>query len=86
VEHERNYGNERYDNKCYRVFASKRVTDGRLLKCDGVRNPAKFGNTPDKCFIENNSLRGKSIKDYPLDVEWYINLAKKRLEDFGIGH
>lgn len=73
----------KYDNKAYRVFASRDHNDGRLLKCDGVRNPAKFGNTPDRCFIYNDDLRGVPIPD-KLDRQYYINLAKKRLEDFGL--
>ena len=73
----------KYDNKAYRVFASTDRTDGRLLKCDGVRNPAKFGNTPDHCFIENGDIRNMSIPS-KLDRQYYINLTKKRLEDFGL--
>ena len=73
----------KYDNKAYRVFASLDSNDGRLLKCDGVRNPAKFGNTPDHCFIENGDIRGMEIPK-KLDRQYYIDLAKKRLEDFGI--
>lgn len=73
----------KYDNKAYRVFASLDSNDGRLLKCDGVRNPAKFGNTPDHCFIENGDIRGMEIPK-KLDRQYYIALAKKRLEDFGI--
>ena len=73
----------KYDNKAYRVFASKDRNDGRLLKCDGVRNPAKFGNTPDHCFIENGDIRNMKIPD-KLDRQYYIELAKKRLGDFGL--
>ena len=73
----------KYDNKAYRVFASTDITDGRLLKCDGVRNPAKFGNTPDHCFIENGDIRNMKIPD-KLDRDYYIKLTKKRLEDFGL--
>jgi DNA polymerase len=73
----------KYDNKAYRVFASNDVNDGKLLKCDGVRNPAKFGNTPDHCFIENGDLKDMSIPS-KLDRQYYIDLAKKRLEDFGL--
>lgn len=73
----------RYDNKAYRVFASTDPNDGKLLKCDGVRNPAKFGNTPDNCFIFNDDLNGVSIPR-KLDKQYYVELAKKRLEDFGI--
>lgn len=83
VEHENGHGNTKYDNKAYRIFASRDNRDGRLLKCDGVRNPAKFGNTPDHCFIYNDDLTGVSIPA-KLDKEYYVALAKKRLEDFGV--
>lgn len=83
VEHENGYGTTKYDNKAYRVFASNDYHDGRLLKCDGVRNPAKFGNTPDRCFICNDNILGMRIPD-KLDREYYVALAKKRLEDFGV--
>ena len=73
----------KYDNKAYRVFASIDENDGRLLKCDGVRNPAKFGNTPDHCFIWNEDVNGVEIPK-KLDKQYYIDLAKKRLEDFGV--
>ena len=85
VEHESKSTKVRYDNKCYRVFASNDSSDGRILKCDGVRNPAKFGNTPDRCFIVNDDIGEATTDRFPqLDYGWYINLAKKRLEDFGI--
>mgnify|MGYP003289538140 CR=1 FL=1 len=83
VEHEHGQGTTKYDNKAYRVFASRNNTDGRLLKCDGVRNPAKFGNTPDNCFIFNGDLTGVPIPT-KLDREYYVQLAKKRLADFGV--
>lgn len=83
VEHEQEGGNVKYDNKAYRVFASTDPNDGRLLKCDGVRNPAKFGNTPDHCFVYNGDLSGASIPA-KLDKSYYIDLTKKRLEDFGM--
>jgi hypothetical protein len=81
VEHERGQGTVKYENKAYRVFASSDNSDGRLLKCDGVRNPAKFANTPDRCFICNDDLTDMRIPD-KLDREWYITLAKSRLKDF----
>jgi DNA polymerase len=73
----------KYDNKAYRVFASKDLDDGRLLKCDGVRNPAKFGNTPDHCFVFNGDIKGMEIPS-KLDRNYYVELAKGRLEDFGL--
>ena len=85
VEYESKGKTVRYDNKCYRVFASNDEKDGRILKCDGVRNPAKFGNTPDKCFIVNDDIGGQTTDRFPkLDKEYYVALAKKRLEDFGV--
>lgn len=83
VEHEEAFGNVKFDNKAYRVFASTDHRDGRLLKCDGVRNPAKFGNTPDHCFIDNGDVVGKPIPS-KLDKQYYIDFAYKRLGDFGV--
>lgn len=75
---------DRFTYKCYRVFASKDMTDGRLLKCGGSRGrPEKFGNTPDHCFIWNQSTDGVKVPDH-LDREWYIKKAKDRLKAFGI--
>lgn len=72
-------------NNSYRVFASTDPADGRLYKCGGKRGkPEKFGNTPDSCFIVNDSVAGKAAHDYPLDKDWYIKLAKKRLKDYGL--
>lgn len=72
-----------YSYKCYRVFASKDSKDGRILKCRAGSNHAKFGNTPDKCFIENGDVRDMPIP-LKLDRRWYIDLANKRLKDFGV--
>ena len=83
VEHENGQGNIKFANKAYRIFASLDNTDGRLLKCDGVRNPAKFGNTPDRCFICNDDIRNMPIPS-KLDRRYYVDLAKKRLNDFGV--
>ena len=78
---------DRFMNKSYRVFASTDPQAGRLLKCrtraDGSFEASKFGNTPDKCFVYNDSVVG--VKCPPeLDRQWYIDKAKKRLEDYGL--
>lgn len=86
VEHEQGRMTVKFDNKAYRVFASKDSRDGRLLKCkEGIKGDKKdkFGNTPDHCFIFNGDLNGVSIPA-KLDKQYYIKLAKKRLEDFGV--
>lgn len=77
------HNNIKYHYKCYRVFASKDPKDGKILKCRKGNNPAKFGNTPDECFIENGDVHNLHIPA-KLDRQWYIDLAKKRLSDFGI--
>lgn len=75
---------KRYSYKSYRVFASKNPDDGRILKCKGGgKKPMKFGNTPDHCFIFNDSTDGVSCPEH-LDKQWYINEAKKRLKDYGV--
>lgn len=86
VEHETSTGNRRYDFKSYRVFATDDEGWGRILKCDGKRNPAKFANTPDHCIIENGDIRGVSVADagFSLDRQWYIDLAKTRVRQFGV--
>jgi DNA polymerase len=85
VEHEQGKSKEKFYNKCYRTFASNNPSDGRILKCDGVRNPAKFGGTSDNCFIYNSHITGESTDGFPqLDRQWYIDLAIKRLDDFGV--
>lgn len=74
----------KYTYKSYRVYASRDIQDGRLLKCGGLRGkPEKFANTPEHCFIHNESVVGVKVPQ-KLDKQWYITLAKKRLEQFGV--
>ena len=76
----------RFVNKSYRVFASKDPKAGRLLTCrvkEGRTERKKFGNTPDKCFIFNESVVGVKCPE-ELDKEWYIAEARKRLKHFGL--
>ena len=86
VEHENGQRPSKFDNKAYRTFASLDNTDGRLMACrmkTGKLERKKFGGTADKCFIFNDDLNGVPIPS-KLDYQWYINLARKRLGDFGI--
>lgn len=71
--------------KCYRVFASKRVkSDSYIGKCkkEGA-TIEKFGNTPDHCFIANGNINDEACPVY-LNRRWYINLAKDRLRQYGV--
>lgn len=72
-----------YRNKCYRIFASARNSDGAVQKVkekEGRKD--KFGNTSEHSFILNDDITGLSVPTY-LNKQWYINLAKERLTQYG---
>lgn len=71
--------------KCYRVFASKNNYDTYIGKCkkEGA-TIEKFANTPDRCFIDNSNINDKKVPSN-LDKNWYINLTKERLAQYGVG-
>lgn len=76
------YGQEKINLKVIRVFASKLASDPCIMKVkDDFKSPEKIGNTPDRVFIVNDNIVDMKIPS-KLDQYWYINLAKKRLEDF----
>ncbi len=77
-------GGDILKEKCFRVFASTRSTDGGIFKAKNEnKNPEKFANSPEACFIVNASVNDKPVPAY-LDRDWYIEFAKKRLKDFGV--
>lgn len=69
-------------DKTFRVFASQIMSDSFIGK---VKNGKieKFANTPDHCFIFNGDVNGLKVPDF-LDRQYYIDMAKKRLEQFGV--
>lgn len=70
--------------KCYRVFASKKSTDSYIGKCkEKGATIEKFANTADHCFIDNGSIKEKKCPSH-LNKNWYINLAKERLMQYGV--
>lgn len=74
----------RFSYKCFRVFASRDINDGRLLKCGGSRGkPEKFASTPDHTFLWNESTEGVKVPE-KLDKKWYIDIARRRLKMYGI--
>lgn len=75
---------DKYTYKSYRVFASQKAEHGRILKCKVGKKPEKFANTPDHCFIENGDVNGVKCPWY-LDKQYYIQMAKERLRQYGIG-
>lgn len=78
------HGHERLTDRCFRVFASTRESDGMIGRVKaGKAKPEKFGNTSEHSFIDNGDVHGKKCPDY-LDKGWYIQLAKTRLVQFGV--
>lgn len=78
------HGHERLTDRCFRVFASTRESDGMIGRVKAGRaKPEKFGNTSEHSFIDNGDVHGKKCPDY-LDKGWYIQLAKTRLAQFGV--
>ncbi len=78
------HGNNIIKEKCLRVFASKDKNDPGVfkLKAEG-KNPEKFALTPENAFIVNDDVNEKRVPR-KLDKSWYIDLAVKRLQDFGV--
>lgn len=78
------HGHERLTDKCFRVFASTRESDGMVGRVKaGKAKPEKFGNTSEHSFIDNGDVHDKKCPGY-LDKSWYIQLAKTRLAQFGV--
>lgn len=79
------HNGKKLQDKTFRVFASNQWTDsyiGKIKTAGGIAE--KFANTPDHCFIQNGNVNGLPVPDN-LDKGYYIDLAYKRLEQFGVG-
>lgn len=78
------HGSEILKEKCVRCFASKDEFDGGLTKVHATTGrPAKIENTPAHSFLFNGSVEGVKCPR-KLDKQFYIEMAKKRLKDFGV--
>ena len=78
------YGDQRRPEKVLRVFASRVRTDPGVFKRKQVKDETrteKIANTPERCFIINENVNALPIPR-KLDRKWYIEVAKKRIEDF----
>ena len=78
-----NYGGVDMQEKCIRVFASRSISDGSVMKTNSADKLEKIPNTPDRCFIDNSEIKDKRVSR-KLNKNWYIEVAIKRLNDFGI--
>lgn len=78
------HGNNILKERCIRVFASTNMKDAGVKKVHAkTKSVAKITNSPEHCFIWNDEVNGVSCPA-KLDKQWYINLANKRLSDFGV--
>jgi hypothetical protein len=75
------YGSERLREKCLRIFASRDESDKGVYKVKLSGRSEKIASTPERCFIVNESVVGARVASR-LDKDWYIRVAKKRIEDF----
>lgn len=77
------HNGKRLQDKTFRVFASLDKSNGYICKqkSEGA-TLEKFANTPDYCEIYNGKIDENTRVN--LDKQYYINLAKKRLLDYGI--
>ena len=80
------HNGRRLNDKTFRVFASRNESDTAIYKVknkNGVLKAEKFADTPLHCFIENGDINGEK-PPLKLDKQYYIELAKKRLKDYGV--
>lgn len=77
------HNGRRQQEKTFRVFASADTRDGSIYKqkAEGA-TLEKFANTPTHCKIYNYQITPET--KLKLDKRYYIELAKKRLKDYGI--
>lgn len=77
------HNNKFLNDKTFRVFASKNNNDTYIgkQKTEGA-TIEKFANTPEHCFIDNADINNKEVPD-KLDKNWYIELTKERLKQYG---
>jgi DNA polymerase len=78
------HGMKILNEKCVRVFASTRSADRGLTKVSiRTGKPEKVASSPEHCFMWNDAIDGVKVPDY-LDKQFYIDMARKRLDDFGV--
>ena len=77
------HNGEELSEKTFRIYASTDMRDTYIGRCrEHGSNPDKFANTPEHCFIYNKAVKGLPLSA-KLDKKWYIDLAKKRLTEYG---
>lgn len=75
------HGDKILSERVLRVFASRSKRDEGVFKQKTLDRIEKIANTPERCFIDNSNVNNLPLPS-KLDVNWYINVAQKRLNDF----
>ncbi|MBP2654231.1 MAG: hypothetical protein H6Q73_1800 [Firmicutes bacterium] len=75
------HGSKILNERVLRVFASRSKRDQGVFKYKSLERTEKIANTPPRCFIENGSVNNVPLP-LKLDIHWYIEVARKRLNDF----
>ena len=73
----------RLNEKCVRIFASTNPANGGVWKVHKKTGIAKMEGSPEHCFVWNDNVNGVPCPS-ELDKAWYIAMAQKRLNDFGV--
>ena len=70
--------------KVNRVFAAKDPRYGKLYKVKATDDSeAQIESLPEHCLINNHEINGSlGVNICNIDKSWYVNLAKKRINDF----
>lgn len=80
------HNGKKLKDKTFRVFASTKQTNsffGKIKIEDGQEKLEQFANSPTHCFIHNEAVNGLTVPA-EVDKKWYVELAKTRLEQFGV--
>ena len=78
------HGDVELKERCIRLFASTDPADAGVMKRHREKGTmARLTNSPDNCFIINDNINDMTAPS-KLDRQFYINMARKRLQDFGV--
>lgn len=68
--------------RCFAGHKAEMLCGGLFKKHSQTKRLAKMEGTPEHCFLVNGNINGQTCPPW-LDKKWYIDVAKKRLKDFG---
>lgn len=75
-------GNAKLNENTIRLFASKDDTREDIVRVHKNGKYFKVVNAPENVFIDNGDIKGKITPD-ELDRDFYVEMAKSRIVDFG---